>query len=175
MRRSPFLLALVPLALAAAGCASSTVDSGPSQANPLDAEESAVIAGLKDLRVKSGASDLTLCKSLDVAAAAHADDMRDRSYLSETSPDGSTARSRDCQASYEPACGTTAGVAELVASGEDTGAAALQQWENDAMTSPVLVDPSMRVVGVGRSIGETATVWSLDLATEPDASCAGAM
>src|SRR5690349_12184274 len=88
------------------GCGSELVNKGPSSANPLDAEESDLVFSLNEVRDGMGVGALKVCASLNVSASGHADDMRDRSYLEETSPDGSTVRSRACEASFEAACGT---------------------------------------------------------------------
>src|SRR5262245_40391387 len=114
---------LVWLPLAAApplsGCSGDTEAQppGPSEANPPDAEESAVVQAVNDLRAQQGIQMMKACTSLNVSASKHSDDMRDHGYLDDEAPDGSTPRSRACEAGYQAACGTSTAMAELVASG----------------------------------------------------------
>ncbi len=168
---------LAPLALAlglfAAGCGDVQSIPGPSEANPLDAEESALIAGLNKIRADAGiTTPVLVCASLNVSAAAHADDMRDNAYLSDAGQDGSTPRSRGCAAGYKPACDdTTTAMAEAVASGLVTGAETLPQWEKVEKTKALLLNPALSVVGVGRALQGDVPTWALDLASKDDASC----
>ncbi len=168
---------LAPFALVtglfAAGCGDVQSNPGPSEANPLDAEESALIAGLNKLRAGAGiTTPVLVCASLNVSAAAHADDMRDNAYLSDTGQDGSTPRSRGCAAGYKPACdNTTTAMAETVASGIVSGAETLPQWEKDAKTKELLLNPAFSVVGIGRAIQGDVPTWAMDLASKDDASC----
>ena len=161
------------LGLFAAGCGDVQSNPGPSEANPLDAEESALIAGLNKLRADAGiTTPVLVCASLNVSAAAHADDMRDNAYLSDTGQDGSTPRSRGCAAGYKPACDdTTTAMAETVASGLVTGAETLPQWEKDAKTKELLLNPALSVVGIGRALQGDVPTWAMDLASKDDASC----
>jgi uncharacterized protein YkwD len=154
------------------GCSASITDLGPSQANPLDSEEASLFAALRSFRSEMGLPDVSDCVSLNVSASTHADDMRDKNYLSDQAPDGSTVRTRACAAGYTPACGNTPSVAETVASGNDVGTDVLMQWETDPKTAAVLTNASLVVVGIGRSEGDQDThVWAMDLASIPDASC----
>jgi uncharacterized protein YkwD len=165
------------IALACVTGCSGEVDGTPgaSEANPLDGEESALVASLNQLRSDSGAPTLTVCASLNVSASRHADDMRDRNYLDDESPDGSMPRDRGCDAGYGPACGTSAGMAELVASGLALGDQALGQWTEEEDTNALMMDPGLLVVGIGRALGvneEQEPVWAMDLASMDDPSCA---
>src|SRR4026209_2679417 len=65
---------------------------GPSEANPLDAEEASMVQAINDLRGMQGAQMLKDCATLNVSAAKHSDDMRDQGYLDDEAPDGSTPR-----------------------------------------------------------------------------------
>lgn len=155
------------------GCSGETqFTPGKSDANPLDNEENALLLALNELRKGAGISaPVTVCAALNVAASAHSDDMRDNSYLSDKAQDGSTPRERSCAAGYKPGCGTTVGMAEVVASGFADGKSTLPQWTKEDGTKAILVNASLNVVGVGRSTGGEAVVWTLDLASEQDASC----
>ena len=103
--------------------------------HPLDAEEDSLFYALNNFRADNGVgAAVATCKSLNVAASAHADDMRDHGYLSDEAPDGSTARERACDAGFKAACDKNAAFAELVASGIDAGEGTLKQWSNDATT-----------------------------------------
>lgn len=155
------------------GCGDVQSNPGASQANPLDAEESALIVGLNKLRAGAGiATPVVVCASLNVSASAHADDMRDNAYLSDTGQDGSTPRSRGCAAGYSAACNdTSTAMAEVVASGLVNGADTLPQWEKDEMTKGLLLNPSLSVIGIGRALQGDVPTWAMDLASKNDASC----
>ncbi len=155
------------------GCGDVATNLGPSGANPLDAEESALIAALNKLRADAGiATPMLVCTSLNVSASAHADDMRDKGYLSDTGQDMSTPRTRGCAAGYKPACNdASTPMAETVASGVGTGPETLPQWEKDDKTKTLLVNAALGVVGIGRSLQGDVPVWAMDLAAKDDASC----
>jgi uncharacterized protein YkwD len=159
-------------ALGASACAGDTIDGGvPSVANPLDAEENGVIGALNEHRAAMGLAQVTVCKSLNVSASKHSDDMRDNGYLGETGSDGSTVRTRTCAAGYTAACGTSIPMAELVASGNATGKETLEQWVADATSNAILFNASLVVAGVGSSQGADGTEWTLDLGGSADPSC----
>jgi uncharacterized protein YkwD len=163
----------VPLALAACN-GSTAVPTGPTQANPLDAdpERVALVQALTTLRATAGVSAVAVCDSLNVSASAHSDEMRDDDYLAEVSPvTGSDVRSRACAAGYTAACGTTIAMAELVAEGFSSGAQTMAQWDADGTSQPILVKAGMVVVGVGRSIGADNVTWTLDFSSATDPSC----
>ncbi len=165
---------LVPLSLCAACGGNTSAVDAPSQANPLDAEESDVIYELNSLRTAAGVPVVTVCSSLNVSASAHSDDMRDNDYLSDTPPTNpaSTVRTRACTAGYAPACTGTIPMAELVAEGYGTGAETVMQWQMDSTAGPILVEAPFVVAGVGRSQGATNQYWALDLAATADpANC----
>jgi uncharacterized protein YkwD len=168
--RALALVSVFVFATTALGCSATVTDLGPSQANPLDSEEAALLSEFQAFRIQNNLPMVNGCAVLNVTASAHADDMRDKNYLSDTAPDGSTVRSRDCAANYQPACGN-GGVAEAVASGNDMAQSVLTQWENDAKTRPVLVNPELIVVGIGRSEGVDTPVWAMDLGSGDDPNC----
>lgn len=169
---SRWLRAFIPISvlIASASCSSVEYPDGPSQANPLDAIESTMLFSINDLRATKGLLSLKQCAVLNVSASAHADDMRDNNYFDDDGPDGSTPRSRACAAGYQAACGN-AGMGELVAKGVAEAEGTLASWEKDATASPILLDPSFKVVGVGRSMGGEAAIWTVDFGSQEDASC----
>ena len=62
-------------------------------------------------------------------------------------------------------------MAELVAAGNGDGKLTVDQWKEDAMTGPLLVDPQFTVGGIGRSLFGDRPLWTLDLATMNEPSC----
>jgi uncharacterized protein YkwD len=175
MASRSFFVVLVALGFSAplAGCDGTTsCFCGPTQANPLDADSSAIVQDLNMTRSAAHVPTVTVCASLNVSAAAHSDQMRDDNYLAETSPvDSSTVRTRACAAGYKAACSGSIPMAELVAEGNGTGDTTYAQWATDPMASSLLVTPSFVVVGVGHSIGATNEYWTLDFSSETEASC----
>jgi uncharacterized protein YkwD len=162
---------LLCFATFAFGCSATVTDLGPSDANPLDSEEAALLSEFQGWRVAQGLPAVNGCAVLNVSAAAHADDMRDNGDIGDVGSDGSSVRTRACNVGYQPACGS-AGVAEAVASGNDMAQAVLTQWETDAKTKPVISNPDLIVVGIGRSEGPDQPYWSMDLGSADDPSCA---
>jgi uncharacterized protein YkwD len=168
----PRATAVLAFALPLSACqGTTTAFGGPSQANPLDSEESSVIQSLNMLRMGKGLPQVAVCFSLNVSASAHSDDMRNKMYLSDVSPDGSTVRTRGCMNGYTPACTGMIPMAELVAEGFGTGAETLSQWAADPTAGPILIEAPFVVAGCGRSIGADNERWTLDLASQQDASC----
>jgi uncharacterized protein YkwD len=159
--------------LVAPGCGGTENDTklGPSQANPLDDEESSLVQRVNDHRAASGIGPVTQCAILNVSASKHADDMRDKDYLSDKGNDGSTPRSRGCAEGYPPACGENTPMAELVASGIDDSSATLGQWTKAASTNDILLNPGLIVVGVGRATGMSVPFWAVDLGGTANATC----
>jgi len=163
-------------ALAATGCGGTENDTvlGPSQANPLDDEESSLLQRLNDHRAAANVAPVTQCPTLNVSASKHADDMRDQDYLSDKGKDGSTPRSRACAEGYQPACADSSAMAELVASGIDDAGSTLGQWTKDTKpggTDSILLNPGLVVAGVGRATGLAVPFWALDLGGSTDPTC----
>jgi uncharacterized protein YkwD len=128
------------------------------------------LSSLNEYRQTVGAPTLTVCRSLNVSASVHADDMRNNGYVSEIGQDGSTPRDRACEAGYAPGC-ANASMAEVVASGSDDPSYTLEQLKKNAASSVVLNDPVYTMIGVGLSLGGETPVWTLDLGSDADASC----
>ncbi|MDI1444824.1 CAP domain-containing protein [Polyangium sp. 6x1] len=169
----PILPVLAALGLApwTLGCSTVEYADSVSQANPLDAIESDLVGRLNDMRTKAGVPILKVCATLNQSASAHSDDMRDKGYLKDIGPDGSTAVTRACEAGFSVACDGSIGMAELLAKGNAVASATLDQWAADTGTQPVLVNGDFLTVGVGRSMGGETAVWTLDLAAADDPSC----
>lgn len=170
MSLRPCFAWILPLALVA--CTGNTTAVGGPSPTSLDDQEKDAIAQLNLLRGQAGLSPvLAVCTSLNVSASTHSDDMRDRQYLSDMAPDGSTVRTRACAAGYTPACSGSIPMAELVAEGYGTGAETVTQWSNDPTAGPITRQSGFLVVGIGRSIGTDNERWTLDLSSMTDASC----
>ena len=161
----------VGVAVVLGACSGSTEaqPAGPSSPS-LDAEESAMVQAVNDLRGMNGAQMLKDCATLNISASKHSDDMRDQGYLADVAPDGSTPRSRACDAGYQSACGSTA-MAELVASGIYEAEGALSQWTKKAETLELLNRAELAVIGVGRADGGESPVWTLDFGGAYEPSC----
>jgi uncharacterized protein YkwD len=172
-RRSSLLcVAAAVSALAVTACSGSTEFPGGPSDPALDAEENDAVYELNRRREDAGiAATFTVCTSLNKSASAHSDDMRDKSYLDATGLDGSTVRTRACKAGYTPGCSDTSAMAELVGSGLDTGKDMATQWATGSQGGPVILDPTLTVIGIGRSVGENGSWWTLDLGASSDPSC----
>jgi uncharacterized protein YkwD len=166
------LLALSSLALAACGSVSSAGD--PSVANPLDSDESDAIFQLNTIREAKGLPAVTDCYTLNISASAHSDDMRDNPTLplGTKGSDGSTLQTRACDAGYKVACSGTPRMGEVVAFGYNTGADDVTGWSTDPNAGPIVLDPTMKVVGAGRSQGSMGYYYTMDFGSEDDPSCA---
>lgn len=172
--RSCVLAAALGLSASASACGGETTASNQPSSPDLDADESAALYELNRLREGEGIPGaLAGCRSLSKAASAHSDDMRDTGYVAEKGTDGSTPRQRACDAGYAPGCDTVATHAELVASGYDTGEKVAAFWAEDPGRKAALLDASMIVAGIGRSVNaKDESWWTLDLGSVNDASCA---
>jgi len=160
------------LGLGVVGCGGSDESVGPSEANPLDAEESRLVYDLNRAREDAGIAQIAIvCSVLNTTASAHSDEMRDTGVLSDKGADGSTPRSRACDAGYASACDGSATIAEVIGSGYEDGKASFANWLNDEPTKAVLLDPQYVTLGIGRSLGGTKPIWTLDLASIDDPSC----
>jgi uncharacterized protein YkwD len=166
-----FLAVLGSLGMLACSGSADVVPTGPSQANPLDSDEQAMLGAINSLREGDAVGQLTQCATLNVSASAHSDDMRDNGYLKDVAPDGSTPRQRACEAGYQSACGTTTAMAELVASGNYGAEATLDQWTKDAGTRALLVNGDLLAVGIGLSVGGDSPIWTVDFGGAVEASC----
>jgi len=166
------LLALSSLALAACGSVSSAGD--PSVANPLDSDESDAIFQLNTIRQGMSLPPVTNCYTLNISASEHSDDMRDNPSLplGTAGSDGSTLQTRACKAGYTAACTGSPRMGEVVAFGYNTGADDVSGWSTDSNAGPIVLDPTMVVVGAGRSQGAMGYYYTLDFGSMNDPSCA---
>lgn len=166
-----FGLGVGVLAASLVGCGGEDPPPGPSEANPLDGEESSLLQGLNEHRARNSVEPLSECAALNVSASKHADDMRDESFVSGEGSDGSTARQRACDAGYQPACDSGGLFFEAVGSGGEEGYIMLRNWQDDSTTNQILLDANIVVAGVGRSVGDDGARWALDLGAESHDSC----
>ena len=164
------LAGLMVATAACSGNSSNEVDAGPSQANPLDAEESALLQQINDHRASNSITPVRQCATLNESASQHADDMRDKGYLDDAGQDGSKPRERACDAGYKTGCDQTA-FAELVASGVEDASATLGQWTKATNTNDILLNPELGVAGIGRSLGGEVPYWAVDFGTLTEPSC----
>lgn len=153
-----------------AGCGGQVVvdhERPVSQANPLDADEAALLDALNARRASAGLGLLVECPALNSSASLHVDDMRDQSYLTETAPDGSTVRSRACEAGYEPACNKSTAMGEALSRGLDDPAAIAEQLTASSITSVIVLNPDYQAVGVAHAEVASPPVWAIDLGAGP--------
>lgn len=165
--------AVALMVLGTAACSGSTTLESSKDASheSLDSEEQAMLLAVNDRRVANGVPVVSACTSLNASASHHSDDMRDHKYLSDVAKDGSTVRTRACDAGYTPGCDQSAAMAELVSDGVAEPDGVVQQWLGDASTKTILLNPNLVVVGIGRAEGAAPPVWTLDMASAQDASC----
>ena len=78
---------------------------------------------------------------------------------------------RACKAGYTPACGDGL-MAEVIASGSEDPQHTVGQWKADATAGPILVNPGLTMIGVGRTFREDASpIWTVDFGGLDDPSC----
>jgi uncharacterized protein YkwD len=171
MIRSRSLLGLGAWCIACGPSADPVVEITPSEANPLDSEEALLVELVNDRRSMAGVAPVSPCAALNVAAAAHCDDMLENGFLGNDGSDGSSPRSRACDAGYTPACDdASASIGQLVAEGNPSAAVALDSWEGEDEMG-LLLAPSMVVAGVGRARLEPEARWTVVLATVDHPAC----
>jgi uncharacterized protein YkwD len=98
-------------------------------------------------RAKVGLAPYVLDVRLVDAARLHSQDMAARSYFDHVTPEGVTFDQRILAAGY-PSPG-----AETIAAGFPTPAAALAGWMGSPGHHAILLDPTLRHVGVGIATG----------------------
>lgn len=159
--------------LALSACSNSTAGTDNVSGVGVDAVESDAVYEINRAREEAGiAATLVGCASLNASASAHSDDMRNKGYLKEEAPDGSTVRTRSCAAGYQPGCVESTSMGELVASGIDEGKDVVARWLTSIDAKAVLVSPGLLAVGVGRSLSDDGTMfWTVDLGGSDDPSC----
>ena len=137
----------------------------------LDPEEQQFLALLNEHRAANGGSPVTACASLNRAAQAHSEDMRDQDYFDHAGLNGSSPGSRACDACFE-SCGST-GFGENIAAGNSDAEGTFQQWLNSSGHNANMLRDSYVVVGLGRATGggTYGAYWTNVFATRSDASC----
>jgi len=171
--RSSFARAAGALLLALTGCPSSTAGADAASDPALDPVESEAIYQLNRIREDAGiAATVIVCTSLNAAASGHSDDMRNKGYLKDTAPDGSTVRTRSCSAGYQPGCADATSMGELVASGVDDGKGVIDEWATNPDAKAVMLNPAFVAAGIGRAVSDDETSWwTLDMSGSDDPSC----
>jgi hypothetical protein len=121
----------------------------------VDQEEQSALELINALRAGSGASALALSPSLGQAAALKSTSMAANGSFGHDDPGRSfTQRIRDCGYSATP------NVAENIAAGVDTGRAVVQMWRNSPAHHRIMLDPSMKAVGLARVHGAAGWFWT---------------
>ncbi|MEM8608838.1 MAG: CAP domain-containing protein [Myxococcota bacterium] len=137
----------------------------------LDAEEQAFLDLLNQHRASNGAPPVTACTSMNRAAQAHSEDMRDEDYFDHTGLNGSSPSSRACEACYE-SC-QSVGFGENIAAGNSGAEGTFQQWVTSEGHNANMLRAQYEVVGIGRATGggRYGSYWTNVFATASDASC----
>ena len=137
----------------------------------LDEEEQRFLALLNAHRQANGVPPVSACASLNRAAQAHSEDMRDQDYFDHSGLNGSSPSSRACDACFE-SCQST-GLGENIAAGNSGAEATFDQWLNSPGHNANMLRDSYVVVGLGRATGGGTyrAYWTNAFATGADASC----
>jgi uncharacterized protein YkwD len=137
----------------------------------LDEEEQRFLALLNAHRQANGVPPVSACASLNRAAQAHSEDMRDQDYFDHSGLNGSSPSSRACDACFE-SC-QSAGLGENIAAGNSDAEATFDQWLNSPGHNANMLRDSYVVVGLGRATGGGSyrAYWTNAFATGADASC----
>jgi uncharacterized protein YkwD len=121
----------------------------------VDQEEQSALEMINALRASISAPALTLSPSLGQAAALKSSTMASSGSFSHDDPGRSmTQRIRDCGYSATP------NVAENIAAGVDTGQSVVQMWRNSAAHHRIMLDASMKAVGIARVRGNAGWFWT---------------
>ena len=121
-------------------------------------------------RVQHGLQPLARSPELDVAAAAHSQDMVEHNYLDHPGFDGSTPQERAERAGYRvpPQSGWI--VVEVISAISEDPAGPLDWWLNQSphVHGKVLLDPRWREMGVGYAAGgEYGNYWTVLVGCRP--------
>jgi uncharacterized protein YkwD len=157
------------LACSAVGCCCAALASQPTQATAdrgrLDRGERKVVRIVNRMRARHGLRRLRASRSLSRAATAHSRDMLRRDYLGHASSDGTPMGRRVRR--YTGARWVGECVAAL--SGRGTSRLVVRLWMESPPHRAILLSPSARRLGVGRSRGRLGsarrTVFTADLAS----------
>jgi len=159
------ILIILAAALALAGAAriqsrTSAVAQAPGCAvNPgelaVDSEERSALELINALRAENRAPALALSSTLGQAAAHKSSAMAVNGSFRHDDPGRSFAqRIRDC--GYR----ATSNAAENIAAGVDSGRAVVQMWRESPSHHRIMLDPSMRALGISRVRGASGWYWT---------------
>jgi uncharacterized protein YkwD len=139
----------------------------------LDPEEAAFLQIINDYRQQNSLGALTTCASLNEAAQAHSEDMRDNDYFSHDGLNGSTPPQRACQAGYQHGCGPTTYLSENIAAGNGTANATFTQWQNSPGHNANMLSSAVTQIGIGRATGGGmyGVYWTTVFAGADEPSC----
>jgi uncharacterized protein YkwD len=130
----------------------------------VDPEERSAFEQINALRAASRAPALALSSSLGQAAAHKSTTMATNGSFGHDDPGRSfPQRVRDC------GYGATPNVAENLAVGVDTGRAVVQMWQASPSHHRIMLDPSMKAIGIARVRGAHGWFWTADFGGVMDA------
>jgi uncharacterized protein YkwD len=168
-KRWPLLTAALGLGLAFALMAQGPADPAYAAGDctvaagevGLDGEEQAMLNGINSYRQQRGLQPLAASGSLNRAAAWMSHDMAAYRYFSHTDRLGRAfnVRLADCGYTYATYMG------ENIAAGNADAASTLTQWKNSPGHNALLLNSSMRAVGIARYYDAGAPYrwyWTLD-------------
>lgn len=136
-----------------------------------DQEEERFVELINAYRAENKLPPLAVCRSLDLAAQLHSEDMRDQKYFSHTGLDGALPDERGCEACFEVACGE-ATFGENIAAGYLDAKNTFEQWRNSPGHNANMLKPYYTTMGIGRALGgEYGAHWTNAFAGEDDPSC----
>jgi len=137
----------------------------------LDVEEQRFLELLNEHRANNGRPPVVACTSLNRAAQAHSEDMRDQDYFDHSGLDGSSPSSRACDACFD-GCQST-GFGENIAAGNSDAESTFDQWVNSPGHNSNMLGDRYVVVGLGRATGggRYRSYWTNVFATATDPSC----
>lgn len=123
----------------------------------VDQEEQSALEQINALRANNRAPALSLSSSLGQAAAHKSVTMAASGSFAHDDPGRSfPQRVRDCGYRVTP------NVAENIAVGVDTGRAVVQMWRDSPSHHRIMLDPSMKAVGIARVRGASGWYWTAD-------------
>jgi uncharacterized protein YkwD len=141
---------LISCAVAAPAAAQDTDDAdvGRSVAalRDLSSTEAEFFRLINEYRAGMGAPPLTATRLLNQVAYDHSLDMGQRRFFSHTNPDGLSPFDRMRQAGYAGGA-----MAENIAGGSATAAAAFDQWRNSPGHNQNMLNPAYRAIGIGHA------------------------
>ena len=116
--------------------------------------EAAVLALVNEARADAGCGALPADPALAAVARAHSADMRDRDYVSHTSPEGLSPFDRAEQAGVDDSR------AENIAFGQSDAAAVMEAWLESPGHRANILDCELTKLGVGVAEGTGGPWWT---------------